>query len=169
MGEVALLASWSVLSIVSGAYLAMKRGLCVYEDDLLGLVVSPEYGQLVLTSLRREASVWVKLTSLALWSTLSMVSGNYLTTKRGLGVGEFDLLGLVASPEYGQRCLSHYEEASVTLTSLASWSALSIVSDAYLTTKRGLCKGKFDLLGLVVSPKDGQRCLPHYKKRPPCR
>jgi hypothetical protein len=71
----------------------------VGEVDLLGHVVSPEYGQLVLTSLRREASVWVKLTSLASWSVLSMVSSAYLTTKRGLRVGEVDLLGLVISPE----------------------------------------------------------------------
>jgi hypothetical protein len=102
------LASWSVLSVVSGASLTTRRGLRAGEVDLFGLVVSPEYGQQVLTSLRREAPVWVKLTSLAAWSALSMVTVAYLTTKRGLRMDEVDLFGLVASPEYGQRCLPHY-------------------------------------------------------------
>jgi hypothetical protein len=107
----------------------------VGEVVLPGLVVSPEYGQQVLTSLRREASVWVKLTSLASWSTLSMVSGAYLTKKRGLRVGEVDLSGLMVSPEY---CM---------------------VSGAYLTKKRGLRVGEVDLLGLVVSPEYGEQVL----------
>jgi hypothetical protein len=51
---------------------------------------------------------------------------------------------------------------------LASWSVMSMVSGAYLTTKRGLRVGEVDLLGLVVSPEYGQRCLPHYEERPPC-
>jgi hypothetical protein len=96
--------------MVNGADLTTKRGLCVGEVDLFGLVISPEFGQQVLTSLRREASVRVKLTSLASWSVLIMVSGAYLTTKRGLCVDEVDLHGLVISPEYGQQCLPHYEE-----------------------------------------------------------
>ncbi len=74
------------------------------EVDLLGLMVSD------VTSLRREASVWVKLTTLASWSAMSMVSGAYLSKRRGLRVGKVDLLGRMVSPEYGQRCLPHYEE-----------------------------------------------------------
>jgi hypothetical protein len=80
------LASWSVLSVVSGAYLTTKRGLRVDEVELLGLVVSDvtslrrgaSVGEVDLlglvgsdvTSLRREASMWVKLISLASWSAM---------------------------------------------------------------------------------------------------
>ncbi len=63
-----------------------------------------------------------------------MVSGAYLTTKRGLLGSEVDLLSLMVSPEYGQS------------------------AGVYLTTKSGLCVGEVDLLGLMVSHEYGQRC-----------